>query len=124
MLCQFWDWGKTGKTPGMRQMASFSRGRLKLASLLLIFLCLVMGNMSGLSAKRFEEMRASFAKAVEGVVCPQCNSAENVIATIRGKPGPELMQFVRAGGNAKLGSCTSSSRGFCKACSHIIEPSE
>ncbi|CAF3471127.1 unnamed protein product, partial [Rotaria sp. Silwood2] len=47
--------------------------------------------------------------------CPTCNTNNDVIPTVRGKPSSDLLLYAEEG-NVKLSGCTQSYNGWCKKC--------
>ncbi|CAF3547092.1 unnamed protein product [Rotaria sordida] len=51
--------------------------------------------------------------------CPTCQTNNDVIPTVRGKPSTELLLYAEEG-NVKLSGCTQSYNGWCKKCEKFI----
>jgi hypothetical protein len=52
-------------------------------------------------------------------VCSTCNTNNDVIPTVRGKPSPDLLAYAEEG-HVKLSGCTQSSNGWCKKCQQFL----
>jgi len=52
-------------------------------------------------------------------VCPTCETNNDVIQTVRGKPSSDLLLYANEG-NVKLSGCTQSYNGWCKKCQKFL----
>lgn len=47
--------------------------------------------------------------------CPTCQTNQDVIHSVRGKPSTELLLYAQEG-HVKLSGCTKTYQGWCKKC--------
>jgi len=52
-------------------------------------------------------------------VCSTCETNNDVIPTVRGKPTSDLLLYANEG-NVKLSGCTQSYNGWCKKCQKFL----
>jgi hypothetical protein len=52
-------------------------------------------------------------------ICPTCQTNNNVIPTVRGKPSADLILYANEG-YVKLSGCTQSYNGWCKNCQKFL----
>lgn len=52
-------------------------------------------------------------------ICPTCQTKNDVIPSVRGKPSHELLLYAEEG-YVKLSGCTQGYRGWCKKCQQFL----
>ncbi len=70
-------------------------------------------------AKRTEFDNYYQKKHADLPICPTCNTKDDVIPTVRGKPSSDLLAYAEEG-HVKLSGCTQSYNGWCKKCQKFL----
>jgi hypothetical protein len=79
-----------------------------------------MADSDTLSDSKRKELDEHYKKNQDKLPeCPTCNSKNDVIPAIRGKPTRDLGLYA-AEGNVKLSGCTEGYGGWCKKCEKFI----